>query len=142
MKAVAPYLETYGLVPLRVALSLIFVGHGAQKLFVMGISGTSAFMSEIGLPTPALAAAVVISVELLGGIAVLFGIWARWAAVLLSIDMLVALLLVHVKAGLLRPGGFEFVFVLLASTVTIALLGPGKPALRPDGAGPVRESPG
>lgn len=132
VKALTRRLANCGLVPLRVALSLVFIGHGGQKLFVMGISGTSAFMSGIGIPAPTLAAVVVIFVELLGGIAVLLGVWARWAAVCLSIDMLVALLLVQVTAGVLRPGGFEFVLVLLAGTVTIVLLGPGNPSLGRD----------
>lgn len=119
----------WALLPLRLVVGVVFFAHGGQKLFFVGIPGTARFMSEVGIPVPTLAAIVVSSAELLGGAAIAIGLRTRWAASILSIDMLVALLLVQVKAGLLKPGGFEFVLTLLAATVTLALHGGGKPSI-------------
>jgi putative oxidoreductase len=121
-------LAAWGLLPLRFVVSMVFIVHGSQKLFVLGLVGTSEFMRQAGIPLPMLAAVVVSVVELLGGVAILVGLWVRWAALLLSVDMLVALLVVQLKAGLLRPGGFEFVFTLLGANLTLAALGEGKPS--------------
>jgi putative oxidoreductase len=104
------------------------MAHGGQKL-VAGIPETSRFMGEVGIPLPTLAAVFVTCVELLGGVAIVVGLVVRWAALLLAIDMVVALLAVQVKAGILRPGGAEFVLVLLGATVTLALHGGGQPSL-------------
>ncbi len=119
----------WALLPLRLVVGVVFITHGGQKLLFVGIPGTARFMSEVGIPLPTLAAIVVSSAELLGGAAIAIGLKMRWAAVILSIDMLVALLLVQVKAGLLKPGGFEFVLTLLAATVTLALHGGRKPSV-------------
>src|SRR5437867_2214059 len=119
---------TWALLPLRIAVGIVFVAHGGQKLMA-GIPETSRFMSEVGIPLPTLAAILVTCVELLGGTAIVIGFMARWAALLLAIDMIVALLAVQLKAGLLRPGGFEFVLILLGSTVTLVLHGGGQPSL-------------
>ena len=47
------------------------------------------------------------------------------AATLLAVDMLVALLTVHIRGGFFVPNGIEFVLTLLAGLVTLAGLGPG-----------------
>jgi putative oxidoreductase len=115
----------WAVVPLRVAVGLVFVMHGGQKLFVLGLEGTTAFMAQVGIPFPGLAAGVVTMVELLGGLGILLGVGTRVAAALLAIDMLVALLTVHATSGFFLPKGIEFVLTLLGGSVTLAGLGPG-----------------
>ena len=128
LKWLFPSRPAWALLPLRLVVGIVFLAHGGQKL-AAGLPETSRFMAEVGIPLPTLAAVLVTCVELLGGMAIVIGFVVRWAALLLAIDMIVALLVVQVKAGVLRPGGFEFVLVLLGATITLALHGGGQPSL-------------
>ena len=123
MQATAAALARWGMVPLRVVVAAVFLMHGGQKLFVWGLSGTTAGMMQMGIPLPGLAAVVVTFVELLGGLAILTGCLTRWAGVLLAIDMTVAILKVRLSAGFL--GGYELELTLLGAALTLAAVGAG-----------------
>lgn len=122
---VEPALLRWGLVPLRVVVGLVFLAHGGQKLFVFGLGGTADIMGKLGLPLPSLSAAVVIAAELLGGFAILSGLYARWASAALAIEMVVAILVARVHGGFFAPYGFEFELTLLGACLTFAALGSG-----------------
>jgi putative oxidoreductase len=93
-------LRTYWPLPLRVLLGIGFMVHGAPKLFsASGHAGFVAMLQQIGIPLPGPMAWVVGLVEFFGGIALVIGFFAAEAAVLLAIDMLVAMFKVHVAAG-------------------------------------------
>lgn len=111
---------------LRVVIGVIFLAHGGQKLFIWGFGGVAAFMGKIGVPAPMLAAVVVTLVEFLGGMALVLGLYAHWAAALLGVDMLVAILTVHLRGGFFLPNGFEFALTLLAANTALVLLGSGE----------------
>jgi putative oxidoreductase len=121
--------QGWGITFLRVVVGIVFVMHGGQKLFSYGMSGTAGFMSQVGIPAPWLAAVVVTAVEFLGGLALLFGLLTRVAALLLAMDMLVAILTVTLPKGFFLPQGYEFTLTLLAATVALVLTGPGKASL-------------
>lgn len=114
-----------GLAILRVVVGAVFVAHGAQKLFGFGIAGLTDAFTKMGVPIPVVVAPLNIAVELVGGIALIIGLLARWAALALAIDMLGAILIVHIKNGFFLPMGLEYVLTLCAACVTIALAGPG-----------------
>ena len=119
----------WAILPLRLVVGLVFVAHGAQKLFQFGLGGTTAFLGQLGVPLAGLAALVLIAVELLGGLAILLGLFTRLVAVLLAADMLTALLTVHLRNGFFLPDGIEFVLTLLGGALSLAGLGPGPLAL-------------
>ena len=116
----------WGMLPLRIVVGLVFLMHGGQKLFVFGLSGTADIMGKLGLPLPLVAAAVVIAVELLGGLAILLGVFARLAGALLAFEMVVAILVARLAGGFFAPYGYEFELTLLAACLTFALGGPGR----------------
>lgn len=118
--------QGWGITVLRIAVGIVFLAHGGQKLFVWGFGNVAAFMGKVGIPAPMLAAFVVTLVEFLGGLGLVVGAATRWAAALLAINMLVAILTVHLQAGFFLPAGFEFAFTLLAANVALVLLGSGE----------------
>lgn len=122
-------LQGWGIAALRVGVGVVFLMHGGQKLFVYGFRGTAGFMGQIGIPLPMFAAVVVTLVEFLGGAALVLGFLTRWAALPLAINMLVAILAVHLKGGFFLPAGFEYALTLLAANVALALAGSGRLAL-------------
>ena len=118
-------LSSCGIAVLRIVVGVVFLAHGAQKLFVYHITGVSGMFSHIGIPLPALSAVVVSLVEFVGGIALVLGVATRLAAALVAIDMLVAILAVHLKQGFFMPQGYEFALTLLAANVCLVLTGAG-----------------
>jgi len=124
--------ESWGLTVLRVVVGIVFVIHGGQKLFVFGIHGVAGMMGTLGIPLPMVAAVVVSIVEFFGGLALFSGFLVRWAAALIAIDMLVAILVVHLKNGFFNPRGFEYPLTLLAACITLMLAGAGAASV--DGA--------
>ena len=118
--------QGWGITVLRLAVGVVFLAHGGQKLFVVGFGNVAAFMGKIGIPAPMLAAIVVTVVEFFGGLALVLGSFTRWAAALLAINMLVAIMTVHLKAGFFLPAGVEFALTLFAANVALVLLGSGE----------------
>lgn len=114
-----------GLLPLRAVIGLVFLMHGYQKLFVMGLDGVTGFMTQVGVPMPGISAVVVTIAELAGGVAILLGLFARLAAAALAFDMLVAILAVRLGGGFFAPRGLEFELTLLGGALTLALMGAG-----------------
>ncbi len=122
-------LHGWGITVIRVVIGIVFLMHGGQKLFVLGFSGAAGIMVRAGIPAPMLAAVIVTLVEFLGGLALLLGLFARWFAIPLAIDMAVAILTVHGPNGFFLPRGYEFALTLLAANVALALLGSGEASL-------------
>jgi putative oxidoreductase len=113
-----------GLAVLRIGVGGVFAAHGLQKIFVYGMAGLAGFMGQTGLPFPTLSAYAVTGAELLGGLALVAGVFTRLAALPLAFSMLVAGLAVH-RSAFFLPSGFEYVLVLFLASVTLALTGPG-----------------
>ncbi len=118
-----------GLTLLRVAVGLVFLAHGAQKLFVFGLPGVTGAFGHMGVPLAGVVGPLVALLEFLGGLALVIGLLTRLAAFGLAIDMLGAIVLVHARNGFFLPNGFEYAFSLLAATVALLLTGPGALAL-------------
>ena len=121
----------YAALLLRVTLGALFLAHASLKLFVFTPAGTAAFFGSVGVP-PALAY-VTIAAEVLGGIALILGLWTRFAALLLTPILLGAIFTVHGAAGFFfnnANGGWEYPAFWIIALIVQALLGDGIYALR------------
>jgi putative oxidoreductase len=121
----------YAALLLRVTLGALFLAHAGLKLFVFTPAGTAQFFGSIGLP-PALAYAT-IAAEVLGGIALIVGLWARVVAIALTSILLGAIFTVHGAAGFFfnnANGGWEYPAFWTVTLVVQALLGDGAFALK------------
>ncbi|MBA6133215.1 MULTISPECIES: DoxX family protein [Pseudomonas] len=127
-----------GLSIIRILVGIIFVAHGAQKLFGMfggyGLEGTGQWMESIGqwmesigLAPGYLMALLSGSAEFFGGLALVLGLLARPAALALSVTLIVAIFSVHIGNGLfMSNNGYEFALALLAGTVAVMIEGAGR----------------
>jgi putative oxidoreductase len=122
---------TWVTLPLRLALGIIFIGHGAQKVF--GVWGGPGWSKFVGFPPPYgfmrpawlwMGAAAV--VELLGGVLVLLGLFTRVGAFLIGVVMLVAMFGVHWKNGLFLPTGYEYTLALVGMAAALVVAGGGR----------------
>jgi putative oxidoreductase len=117
--------QSCGLTVLRIVVGIVFAMHGYQKVHVFHMQGVTGMLSHLGIPLPGAFAVILTVVELLGGILLITGLATRIPAVLLSIDMLVALITVHMKNGFFAPGGIEFPLTLLAALICLTISGGG-----------------
>jgi putative oxidoreductase len=116
-------------VTLRVILGIVFVVHGAQKLFGWfgggGVGGTADFFASLGLNPGAPLGVLSGAGEIIGGLLLVVGIWLPLAAALLAIDMLVTIVFRTSKLGFINGGGVELNLLILAMVAAIVLVGPG-----------------
>ena len=115
-------LQPLGLLILRLALGAIMIAHGWQKIagHMHGIMG---MLPHLGIP--AWMGYLVVAAEFGGGILVVAGFLTRFAAATIFIDMMVAILKVHLKNGLTAPGGFEFPMACAAIAFALIFFGAG-----------------
>ncbi|KYH27513.1 DoxX [Halalkalicoccus paucihalophilus] len=120
---------------IRIALGIVFLVAGIGKVFAVGpkatgMAGFAGFLASLSVPMPTLFAWLVGLLELVGGLLLLVGLFTRYAAVLLAIDMLVATWLVHLPSGFaVGNGGYEYTLVLALVSIALVFSGPGRLAL-------------
>ena len=112
---------------LRLALGLVFFMHGYDKVFVKGIPGITGFMGSLGLPFPTLMAYLVSYGELVGGLLLILGILTYWVSIVNIIIATVAFVTVHMTKGFfVSAGGYEFIMLIWAASVSLLVSGAGK----------------
>jgi putative oxidoreductase len=119
-----------GLLIIRVVIGVLFVGHGAQKLFGWfggyGLNGTGGLFDSIGMKPGVTMALFAGLAELTGGILFALGLLTPVAGLLIAGTMAMAILKVHGPNGLWSTSnGYEYNLTLLAVAIGIALIGPG-----------------
>jgi putative oxidoreductase len=121
----------YAALLLRLTLGGLFLSHAALKFFVFTPAGTAKFFASVGVPAEL--AYVTIAAEVLGGIALILGIWTRPVALALTPVLLGAIFTVHGAAGFFfdnANGGWEYPAFWAVALLVQALLGDGAYALR------------
>ena len=120
----------YAATLLRISLGVLALSHGLLKLLVFTPAGTVGFFASLGLP--AFLAYATIGVEIVGGVALIAGIFTRYVSIAM-VPILLGATFVHGSAGWLfsnEGGGWEFPAFWAVALVVQALLGDGKFALR------------
>lgn len=111
---------------IRIALGTVFIHAGWLKVTDMSTVITG--FTTMGFPS--YVAYFVSYVELISGIAMILGIFVRYAGILLAITMLVATIKVHLPNGFgLQNGGYEYTLVLFLISLGAITLGAGKYSL-------------
>jgi len=128
LSRIASRYSGYAALFLRLAIGIIFIAHGWQK-FSVGIPAIAGFFESIGIP--GFMAGLVAAVELVGGLLLVLGLFTRYAALLLSAVMVVAIVKVKLAVGLIAPQtagmpGMELDLALLGGTLALLLLGAQK----------------
>ncbi|WP_088013972.1 DoxX family protein [Gottfriedia acidiceleris] len=123
-----------GLLIIRLVIGLLFVGHGAQKLFGWfgghGLKGTGGWFDSIGMKPGVMIALFAGLAELIGGILFTLGLLTPLAGIMIAGTMVMAIIKVHAPNGLwATTNGYEYNLTLLSVAIGIALIGPGKYAL-------------
>ncbi|MEW8971540.1 MAG: DoxX family protein [Mesobacillus sp.] len=123
-----------GLLIIRLVIGILFVGHGAQKLFGWfggyGLKGTGGWFDSIGMKPGVTMALFAGLAELLGGILLAVGLLTPVAALMIAGTMLMAIIKVHAPNGLWSTSnGYEYNLTLIAVAIGLALIGPGKYAI-------------
>ena len=119
-----------GIAVLRVSLGTMWIAHALLKLLVFTLPGTAQYFAGIGLP--AVTGHLVFAAELVGGAAILLGVYARQVALAL-VPILLGAAWVHLPNGWVHTsagGGWEYPVFLAAASVALWLLGDGAAALR------------
>src|SRR5215213_8993212 len=120
-----------GLLILRIVVGLLFMGHGAQKLFGLfgghGLQGTAGFFEQgLGLRPGKVHATGAGAAEFFGGLLLALGLLTPLAAAALIGVMTVAVATVHFSKGeWSTEGGYEYNAVLMAVAFAVTAVGPG-----------------
>ena len=128
----------WGLVPLRLIVGYGFIAHGAAK-WVAGPERFGKLLHVIGAPAPVETAWLVMLLEILGGAAILAGLFVEIVSVPLIVSMVVAMFTVHIRYGfssihtiglsasgpVFGPPGYEINLLYIGALLALVLLGSG-----------------
>ena len=107
-------------VVLRVGVGWVFLRHGLMKVH-MGVAGVAGFLGHLGFPVPAAWAVILIAVETAGAACVVLGLWTRFWAACMAVDMVLAISLAVLPSG----HAPELEGLLLAGALALLALGDG-----------------
>jgi putative oxidoreductase len=108
----------------RIVLGAIMLAHGWGKVIPRGsLYSFAHVVAHLGLPY--WLGYVAAFTEFFGGIALILGLLTPLVALAVAIEMLVAILKVHLRHGLTGPQGYEFPLSLLALSLILIADGPG-----------------
>src|SRR5437867_12959893 len=116
MNALTPYAAFF----MRLAVGGQFLVHGVSK-FHRGIPVTTAFLHDIGFPFAVVFAIILIAGETIGAACVVLGIFTRFWALCMALEMLVAILAVQLPPS----GNLELEGLLSRGAITLVALGDG-----------------
>lgn len=125
-----PAVRDFALLVLRLVLGAVFVAHGYNHWFEIGMAETGRQFAALGVPQPQLSAYLTGTVELIGGAFLAVGLLTTITASLLALLALAAGYFVHLDNGFfIEAGGVEYTLVLAAALFIITVFGTGRVSL-------------
>ena len=118
-------LSDWALLVLRVVFGLVFIVHGWSKIKDLKIN--AAGFEAMGFKPGMFWGTIVAVLEFVGGLLIVAGLLTQVVALLLAVQMAVAILKVNLKRGFV--GGYEFDLLLLAAGLLLAAVGGGDRSL-------------
>ena len=127
--------DSFSLFVLRLALGIVVLPHGLQKVFGWfggwGLDGTLGWFASIGIP--AFLGILAIAADFAGALALIAGLGTRIAAFGIGVNMVVAALVVHRGngffmnwAGNQKGEGFEFHILAIGIAIALMIGGAGR----------------
>lgn len=108
---------------LRIAAGWIFIYAGYLKLLVLPRAGLTNFFAASGFPFPEYTGLAIGFLEFFGGIFLLVGFLTRPLGFIFTLEMLVAIIVVHLPEGYGAP--LEVASLLFFVTLSIGIIGGG-----------------
>jgi len=130
--ALAPYAVTV----LRILVGITFLLTGLPK--AQNFAGFTGFVASLGFPLPVAFAALIVALEVAGGLLLIVGLGTRWVSALYMVEMLVTTLLVKMpNMGFIatqgKPGvGAELDLLLLAGAFILLTHGSSRLSIEHD----------
>ena len=118
----------WGITAVRVAMAIVLIVAGWVKWFYWGVTtGVTANFTKYGFPAPEVFAFVAAFMELVGGVALLLGLFTRWLGLYFAVQFAIAFVFVKLRLATFAEGRLDL--LLLAGGVLFFLAGPGRAAL-------------
>ena len=126
-----PCTRNWAILLSRLIIGAIFIYAGYSKIFLMGMENVAGMFGEqFGFPAPVFFAWLTAVAELLAGVMLVLGVWTKMAALVLTVVMLVALFVVHIKND--WDQGTQYVLAIIAALMPLLTVGGGKFCLTGD----------
>jgi putative oxidoreductase len=114
---------------MRVVIGVTIFTHGWGKV-MGGAAGVTGYFAKLGMPAPGAMAYWAMFIETIGALCVAAGLFTRFFAAVLAVEMLIAIYLVHWQNGFLvsvsgGKNGYEYVLLLGIVLFAIAIRGGG-----------------
>lgn len=126
---------TWSTLPLRLALGIVFIAHGSQKVFgAFAGPGLAKWMTLTQLaPFPLRPAALWLAAdalgEFIGGTLILLGLFTRIGAFIICCAMVTAIVAVHWPNFFITNRGFEYPMTLIAVALSLLIIGGGRASI-------------
>jgi putative oxidoreductase len=110
----------------RIVVGIMFLMHVSVKFKIGAAAVAANVLGKNGVEPALMWAYVIMCLELVGGICLIIGLFTRFFAAALAIEMLIALFAVHFAKGYAAGGGgYEYVLLIGAVCFAIAIRGGG-----------------
>jgi len=115
---------------LRVAVAILLIIHGISRILHDGVGSFGSFLDAQGFPLGSLIAWSITFFEIIGGLLMALGYYARWIAAVFVLELAMGILLVHAKNGWFVVGGgsngVEYSVLLITCLMVIAAQSKGR----------------